>query len=1460
MLTLLENASKRRPYPIGKVNGALANCALDDPQVDSSSESEDLSDYEQEFVKAELKKYAKGPSVQTSGFGEDVSSIGDLVPCLSPQGKSDPAEVYQKHNFTVSSDMKPDLPIDSQRSQILSRIDLNQVIVIQGATGCGKTTQVPQMIMDDLRLKNEYCNIVVTQPRKIATINVAKRVCEERGWTLGTVCGYQVALEKKISENQIITYMTIGILLQKLIRKGSLREYTHIIIDEVHERNQELDFLLLIVRKFLFSERGDSFNTKACRYQTFVNYYLELTRLLQVILMSATINAEDFAHYFRRQVAGQIISAPILKVNKPSQYTKTVFYLDQISVFRGEMAKFDIGKPEIPAATWREFAFLVRVFDKMSSNIDGDDNVNFGSVLVFLPGINEIEEAHKLLLQEGQLADPHSTVKRLKWDIIPLHSSLPNDEQAQAFKRPKPGYRKIILSTNIAESSVTVPDTCYVIDFCLTKVMTVDPVTKYMSLKLEWASHVNCEQRAGRVGRTCDGRIYRLVSKEFYSVEMQRTSLPEILRAPLERTVLQAKMLGLSETPAQTLALALNPPNLKNIQSTLWHLKEIGAMLRTCRGISSTSDGDITFMGQLMASLPVDVHLSKLIILGQLFSCLDETVVIAAGCSIQNIFSIPYQKRLEAYRKILLWADGSCSDLIALLNLYTVWQTKTRDNSFGSRNSELEWCKRNLVNLKGLREWKLLVTEIHQRLERLQIRETAGPGKINLTRTEKPTVLKVIMAGAFYPNFFIKPANGELESEREAVKTVAGRCPFNTVYLSGLDPKQPGHIYVRQIKRLVQDLDDKADVHIGFDGSTKIFVEFKSNSGEPLPVNVDGFSGLACAPGRIPRPVYEAIRRRQLKYNFQLKLLPPKQAWDFAERHKAHSTNSAPIEVTPNCFSTIEYTALPASCTQFIQLHIAAYIDAGHFWAQNADDRTNELLQQIEEALNKQVLKKVDEPLKIGKVYATRFRQDGLFYRCRLTASAGRSNEVLFIDYGNMQEALAEELFYLPQRPQCFIPPLAYECIMHGIKPAYRHNPLGVWHEKVNGHFRRWSNGILLYGEVYSVVNEVVELDLYRNPIKDLSLNDYLIREGFADKSSPSYLSKCDHDRRLQIQSAHNPSEEAQRLDGVEKIISFSDFVDPNVSASDAIIAPLRGPFSPLEASVYGCISMSNSKSVKIDGSSINTVLLDTEPESRHGRLLVAASVGQSVDGTSLRLRQTTLMPNVPGLPMMLAATFCPNMEPKVTADNSLVGAILCGMGCHETTNKPLYSVHDMLIHLDTELKIEELEMINKLRYLMNNGIRTMQEMELNTPRHDDMLAIQINIKDHLFSLLNMERSPIDRQVAPCHSSWGTPGGLGQLKPNLDNDDQDIWGLLWFVKVADIGERDKDVLKNLEDMDHIVFGLRPFEAIACLLCEAEFLFINDLRLHMITAMHKNEVSRFRDRLEPEDYDDDEEEQ
>lgn len=266
---------------------------------------------------------------------------------------------------------------------------------------------------------------------------------------------------------------------------------------------------------------------------------------------------------------------------------------------------------------------------------------------------------------------------------------------------------------------------------------------------------------------------------------MPETIPPEILRAPLDQLVLSAKMLALNEPPEAILSLALNPPDLKNIESTIWLLKECGALTLKCRGRVTRSDGDLTFLGRVMAHLPLDVHLSKFIVLGQIFSCLKDAIIMgeftmmvcrcsivlviilmvfpfklyydlsfiipfnkismfsASGCSLNKIFSTPFQERLKAYSNKLMWSDGSCSDLIALLNLYKVWEQNKRRNAFATGSGERGWIEQNYLSARALCEWQCLVKEITDRLMRLGIRETSGQGRVRLTSLESPLVLKV---------------------------------------------------------------------------------------------------------------------------------------------------------------------------------------------------------------------------------------------------------------------------------------------------------------------------------------------------------------------------------------------------------------------------------------------------------------------------------------------------------------------------------------------------------------------------------------------------------------------------------------------------------------------------------------------------------------------------------------------
>ncbi|XP_074032862.1 tudor domain containing 9 protein spindle E isoform X2 [Leptinotarsa decemlineata] len=1439
MNSLLAKLGKKITYPTGTVNGVMG---VDDEEFSSTDEDElEPSDtYEQEFVMQEMNRYATSstdPRTTEAGGMSDVESVNGI------EHKNHPLSIYSSYNFN-STFIKKELPIDHLRDKIVNLVEVNNVVIIQGPTGCGKSTQVPQFILDHCREKSEYCNIAVTQPRKIATINVAKRVCEERGWTLGTVCGYQVGLEKKISPDMILTYMTTGVLLQKLIHAQSLHHYTHIIIDEVHERNQDLDFLMLIVRRFLFT------NSPRTR----------------VILMSATIEAEEFAYYFRCQNLNTSLPAPIIYVNKQNLFVKTTFYLENlsnaISAIRSEEPNFDIDRPEISQSIWKVFTFLVGILDKLDATDPNTNKKIIGSVLVFLPGIFEIEEADRLLKQHFE-----EDSQRMKWDIIPLHSSLPNDEQAKVFRPAKPGHRKVILSTNIAESSITVPDSYYVIDFCLTKVMTVDPITKYMSLKLEWASHVNCDQRSGRVGRIGNGRVYRLVPRKFYSNKMSEKSLPEILRAPLERIVLQAKLLNLNNTPQQILALALNPPNLRNIELTVLSLKESGGLLQTCKGKYSATDGDITFLGRVMALLPVDVRLSKLIVLGHLFSCLEETIIMAAGCSIQNIFSIPFQQRFNAYKKLLVWADGSFSDLIALLNLFQVWQSCKRENQFDNFQSEHRWCSMNLVSYRGLREWSLLVNEISQRLGQLNI--AAMPNQVQLGPDERALVLKILAAGAFYPNFFIKTPESMQMEEREAVKMVGGRNPFRSVYFTGMDQTQPGPLYVRAIKDLLKnERESEKDISVGFDGSTKIYIEFKNfeRRQEHVTFSVGQRTMVTgTVPGRIPNEVYEAIRKRQLKYQFNLNLLPLKEAWSWAERNGIKKKSvlevienrvASSVARERNCYTEDEYSPIPSLNTEWITIKITEHIDAGHFWVNLLESEI--YLARIEEILNKTVLQEVatsGDRVKVGNLYATRYSEDNMFYRCQVISLSQDMAQVLFIDYGNIQQVALKALYSLPNIPgrkECDMAPLGVECLLHGVQPSRKVNPKGVWSEKINNHWKNQTMNVLLYAKVHSVVDNVLNVEVFKNQPQTRqvkSINQQMLELGHADPSIESFLSRADHEKRMAVLKSENPNIEAARL-SVDRIVDYRDFDGPRARGANCKTIVLKGPFSPLEMSLYGCVESAKDKHVVVEGSSVNSVLLDSEPQDDHTRLLVAAYVSQSGESSKINLRQTTLMPNVPGLPTLLALLFCPTMKVKVTNDCTRVASVLCGLGCNQFTNKSFYPSHDLTLVCDTDLKEEEINKINTVRFHMNQGITLMEDICNGASAQAEMIRKQKALKKHLIDLVYCDRKPVRRTNPKNANVWETTNHDAiELKPDRTDSDEGIWPLLWFVRLKNFGDYNPNIGKNLEDLDLMAQTMIPSSETECLLCEAVLFDVHDVRSHLISPDHKRSVAEYYKKLQ-----------
>lgn len=355
---------------------------------------------------------------------------------------------------------------------------------------------------------------------------------------------------------------------------------------------------------------------------------------------------------------------------------------------------------------------------------------------------------------------------------------------------------------------------------------------------------------------------------------LAKEAAPEMLRAPLENLVLKAKVLDMGE-PKAILALSLDPPDLGNLERTILLLKEAGALLNNTNEIQKL-DGELTDLGRVMANLPLDIHITKLIMLGHVFSVLKDTIIIAASLSVKDMFSSPFRQKLLAYNVKLSWAGNSCSDCIAFMNVYKVWITEKANRRITSDAAEKKWAMRNFVQIRVLREVKALVTELTLRLEKMGIRESAGVNKVVWSEQERPFILKITIAGAFYPNYFVKHIPGQ-SNEYAGIKLLGGLDPSKTVYLQGWPLRQPGLLYAHRIQDAFEDHLNPTvgKIKVSFDSSTRVYVQFIKNE--------SGGDQNDHMPEKISPLVYKAIRMRQCNIPFEIPILNEEVATKLAE-------------------------------------------------------------------------------------------------------------------------------------------------------------------------------------------------------------------------------------------------------------------------------------------------------------------------------------------------------------------------------------------------------------------------------------------------------------------------------------------------------------------------------------------------------------------------------------------------
>ncbi|CAD7930194.1 unnamed protein product [Amoebophrya sp. A25] len=557
------------------------------------------------------------------------------------------------------------LPAWELRQDVLESVHLNQVTLISGETGCGKSTQVPQFLLDG----NPHCNILVAQPRRIAAISLAKRVQDERGGgnMERNMVGFHVPLERKTRQQTRLTFCTTSMLRKRLFTDPELTGVTHIVFDEVHERDKLADFALIFIRD-LVQRRPDLrlvLMSATLQLETFENYFAGLankvhipgrTFPVQELYLDQIVTTLWKVPGFRKWLGPGILSAGIDMVDE-KEWKRTVFQregrggdgywglADHIrpllkqDKFSKAKLQDGLAKMDVLQQSGLDFDFpiieaLILWIDKNYKDVlkaqleeKKDDeaaraqikNKPLGAVLVFLTGWNDIDKCQRIL---------EADLDKEKFKIFQLHGSVSMEQQQEAFKPIRdPGVRKIVLTTNIAEASITVPDVEFVIDCGRAKETSYDPYLKVATLTTSWVSKASVSQRAGRAGRTQGGLCFHLFSKKRAEEGMDEFTEPELLRTPLEETCLAAKMLLLETEQGSTsiktfLQKAPTPPEMLGITNAVELLKNIGAL---------DTVENLTPLGKALCNSSLPPTLAKTVMWSALFGVLDDVLQVVGS-------------------------------------------------------------------------------------------------------------------------------------------------------------------------------------------------------------------------------------------------------------------------------------------------------------------------------------------------------------------------------------------------------------------------------------------------------------------------------------------------------------------------------------------------------------------------------------------------------------------------------------------------------------------------------------------------------------------------------------------------------------------------------------------------------------------------------------------------------------
>ena len=568
------------------------------------------------------------------------------------------ARVERRRSRVPEISYPPELPVSQKKDDILAAIRDHQVVIVAGETGSGKTTQLPKICLELGRGVRGL--IGHTQPRRLAARTVADRVAEELGTTLGETVGFKIRFSDQVGEDTLVKLMTDGILLAEIQQDRMLHQYDTLIIDEAHERSLNVDFILGYLKQLL-PRRPD----------------------LKVVITSATIDPQRFSKHFggARDADGKLSNdAPIIEVSGRT-YPVEVRYRPLV----------DDGDDEGDDTVRDQIQAICDAVGELRAEAPGD-------ILVFLSGEREIRDT----------ADALARLDLANTEILPLYARLSVAEQHRVFAR-HPG-RRIVLATNVAETSLTVPGITYVIDPGTARISRYSHRLKVQRLPIEPVSQASANQRKGRCGRTSDGICIRLYDEADFLGRPEFTD-PEILRTNLASVILQMTALGLGDLAAFPF---IDPPDRRAVNDGVQLLQELGAL---------EGDGRLTPLGRKLAQLPVDPRLARMVLEADRNGCVREVMVIAAALSIQDPRERPAERQQAADDKHARFADKD-SDFVAYLNL---WNYLGERQKALSSNQFRKLCRTEFLNYLRVREWQDIFSQLRQVAKTLGVTLNAQP-------------------------------------------------------------------------------------------------------------------------------------------------------------------------------------------------------------------------------------------------------------------------------------------------------------------------------------------------------------------------------------------------------------------------------------------------------------------------------------------------------------------------------------------------------------------------------------------------------------------------------------------------------------------------------------------------------------------------------------------------------------